>query len=184
MKNKIYSFQNTDIEFIVDDNNNIKVNATQMAKVFNKQVKHFNENANTQKFITACLSGRNSDHLNIRKKKDLITISHKYGTFMHEVLALKFAAWLNPDFEVWVFTTIRNLLYEYAEAQEQSIKRTVILQQDKDKLINKLAKNNKDFRNYLSIEQELKKERSKRRTRTIKRFEQEQDLWQQSIFPH
>jgi len=28
------------------------------------------------------------------------------GTWMHEILALKFAAWLNPEFELWVYESI------------------------------------------------------------------------------
>ena len=30
---------------------------------------------------------------------------------MHRILALKFAAWLDPDFELWVYNTIDNILF-------------------------------------------------------------------------
>jgi len=32
------------------------------------------------------------------------------GTWMNETLALKFAAWLNPKFELWVYGKIKELL--------------------------------------------------------------------------
>lgn len=33
------------------------------------------------------------------------------GTWMHRVLALKFAAWLDPEFELWVYCTIDKLMF-------------------------------------------------------------------------
>ena len=85
---------------------NVMVNATEMGKIFKKKVSHFIENQNTQDFIKACLNSRNSYYLNVKTEEDLITSKQKTGTFMHRILALKFAAWLNSDFEVWVYATI------------------------------------------------------------------------------
>ena len=99
--NKIFSFENKDIEFIVDENNNVKVNATQMAKTFGKKIENFTRIENTKNFISACLKNANKRFLNIKKEEDLLISIQKSGTWMHEVLALKFAAWLNADFEVW-----------------------------------------------------------------------------------
>jgi hypothetical protein len=46
---------------------------------------------------------------------------------MHRILALKFAAWLDPDFEVWVFITIDKILNEYYRNQrERLVKRESI----------------------------------------------------------
>ena len=37
---------------------------------------------------------------------------------MHRILALKFAAWLNPELELWVYETIDEILFgEYAELE-------------------------------------------------------------------
>jgi hypothetical protein len=49
--------------------------------------------------------------LGIEKEDDLIISRQKLGTWMHRVLALKFAAWLHPDFEVQVYSTVDHLLY-------------------------------------------------------------------------
>lgn len=35
---------------------------------------------------------------------------HNAGTWMHETLALKLAAWLNADFELWIYQRIKELL--------------------------------------------------------------------------
>ena len=87
------------------------INATEMAKVFNKNVGHFLDNDSTNTFIEVCLNNRNSDYLGIKDKSDLIVSRQKAGTYMHRVLALKFAAWLDPEFELWVYSTIERLLF-------------------------------------------------------------------------
>lgn len=47
--------------------------------------------------------------------QDIVKVVHggdNAGTWMHEKLALKFAAWLSPRFEVWVFDRIQELLLQ------------------------------------------------------------------------
>ena len=97
MEKREFKFEESVVEFELN-NKNVMVNATQMAKVFGKEVKHFNENGSTKNFIDACLKSRNSDLLGIKNEEDLIISRQKSGTWMHRVLAIKFAAWLNPDF--------------------------------------------------------------------------------------
>ena len=92
-------------------NTNLMVNATQMAKIFGKEIKQFNELESTKNFIDSCLNGRESRPLSIQKKEDLIISNPRTGTQMHRILALKFAAWLNPEFELWVYSTIDKLLF-------------------------------------------------------------------------
>nr|NQU91580.1 hypothetical protein [Bacteroidota bacterium] len=41
---------------------------------------------------------------------------------MHRILALKFAAWLDPHFEVWIFSTIDQIILgHYREMKEATI---------------------------------------------------------------
>ena len=43
---------------------------------------------------------------------------------MHRILALKFAAWLDPKFEVWVFSTIDQIILgHYKEVKEATIEK-------------------------------------------------------------
>ena len=47
---------------------------------------------------------------------------------MHRILALKFASWLNPDFEIWVYSTIDKILFgSYAE-DEKNLKEIARIQ--------------------------------------------------------
>lgn len=41
---------------------------------------------------------------------------------MHRVLALKFAAWLNPDFELWVYATIDDILFGSYKEDENDLR--------------------------------------------------------------
>lgn len=100
------------------------VNATEMAKIFDTHLPHFMENAGTQKFIESCLNSRNSDYLNVGNKEDLIISKQKSGTWMHRVLALKFAAWLSSDFEVWVYKTIDDILFSRYKQMEENLKKS------------------------------------------------------------
>lgn len=106
----------------------VMVNATEMGKIFSKKVSHFVENQNTQDFIKACLNSRNSDYLNVKVEEDLITSKQKTGTYMHRILALKFAAWLNPDFEVWVYATIDELMFGSYKEDDESLKEIAKIQ--------------------------------------------------------
>ncbi|MDR1371256.1 MAG: KilA-N domain-containing protein, partial [Dysgonamonadaceae bacterium] len=65
-----------------------------------------------------------------KNDEDLIVSKQKSGTWMHEILALKFAAWLDPDFEVWVYLTIRDILFGAYKEDEQTLK-TIAGIQDK-----------------------------------------------------
>ena len=119
MKTKEFQFNDSVVNFEID-NKNVMVNATEMAKIYNAEVAHFMENKGTREFINACLKTRNSEFLNIEKEEDLYVSRQKSGTWMHRILALKFAAWLNPDFEVWVYFTIDEILFgEYSELESK-----------------------------------------------------------------
>jgi hypothetical protein len=52
----------------------------------------------------------------------LYTSKQKTGTWMHEILAMKFAAWLDPDFEVWVYFTVREILFESYREEEETLR--------------------------------------------------------------
>jgi hypothetical protein len=112
MKTITYHYNDNEIQFSVDPNDkNLMVNATEMAKVFNKEVNEFTSNQSTKNFIIGCLKTGNSRFINIVNESDLIVSKQKSGTWMHQVLALKFAAWLNSDFELWVFSTINEIVF-------------------------------------------------------------------------
>jgi len=164
MKTDFFQYNNTAVEFI-STGNDVMVNATEIAKTFDKKVEAFMRNEQTQSFIFECLKSENSRFLGIEKEEDLFTSKQKSGTFMHRILALKFAAWLSPAFEVWVFTTIDKFLNENARLQKEALIEKLSTKQKKDlkkeELLEKYA-DNADLLEYFELE---RKESSAHRRR-------------------
>ncbi|MEA4918164.1 KilA-N domain-containing protein [Proteiniphilum sp.] len=168
METKICVFEENAISFAFDKENSMMINATEMAKAFGANVGHFLANEGTKKFIHACLNNRNSDYLNIVKEEDLVVARQKSGTWMHRVLALKFAAWLSPDFEVWVYATIEKLLFGKHVEREKSFEKTLRLQKEMNAIRDKAPeeKTGADFNRYLDIEREINREKVVRKNLT------------------
>ena len=97
---------------------------------------------------------------------------------MHRVLALKFAAWLSSDFEVWVYSTIEKLLFGKYVERDQSHKRTLELQKELDKLKDLPAKTGTDFERYLEVEKLLRVETRIRQTLTTETVSEMRDLFE------
>lgn len=95
-------------------NGQLMVNATELAKPFGKPVGNFLRLDTTKTYIRE-LQARYSD-VNITNEDVLIINkgnnlnNERQGTWMQEELAIKFAAWLSPIFEVWVYNHIKILL--------------------------------------------------------------------------
>ena len=101
------------------------VNATEMAKCFGKSVNHFMENDSTKAFISACMTPENAKKLGICDERDLFFSRQKIGTYFHKILALRFAAWLSPDFELWVYATIEQIIMKQYAERYASYERTM-----------------------------------------------------------
>lgn len=109
-----FDYEGNNITFVFTDGNKM-VNATEMAKPFGKPVGNFLRLAETKRYIDV-LQKRYS-HLNIAQNREVLrvikggdTTEGQQGTWMDEKLALKFAAWLAPEFELWVYDRIFELL--------------------------------------------------------------------------
>ncbi len=106
MKNQIFNYNGTNITFQLG-NGDVMVNATEMAKSFNKNPKDYLRNAKVQEFINA---------LSVRQKcltADLVRVEQGgaiQGTWLHEDIALDFAQWLSVDFKLWCNDRIKELL--------------------------------------------------------------------------
>lgn len=136
-------FNEIKIKFILNPKNgDVMVNATNMAKAFNRRIDFFLKSEETQKFISAMKNlpkdenlwseftptggnwgikpvqndgqfppnGGNSNPFFMSDEDILQTKGHQ-GTYMHRLLAMKFAAWLDAEFELWVYITIDNILF-------------------------------------------------------------------------
>ena len=167
MKNEICLFNGNAISFLLGKDNGMMVNATEMAKAFGRQVNHFMDAEPTKNFIEACLNSRLNGNIRFETVDDLYASRQKSGTWMHRVLALKFAAWLDPYFEVWVYTTIEELLFGRHLKREQSFERTIAMQREMDELRDKPDKTGDDFERYLQIQRALKYETAFRKSLTV-----------------
>ncbi len=117
-----FVYNQNEIEFTQGGKNGIMVNATQMAKIFDKRLDVFLKTEPTKEFIKLLELtplGGSSEPLT---KDEIIKTNNGVNTFMHRILALKFAAWLHPEFELWVYTTIDCILFDYYKRLEDSLK--------------------------------------------------------------
>lgn len=147
-----FVYNEKEVDFLPGGNDDLMVNATQMAKIFGKQVNEFTSNQNTQSFINECLKNGNSRFLGIKNESDLIDSRQKSGTWMHRVLALKFAAWLDPSFELWVYVTIdKILLGHYKEMREATIEK-IHAEKELERKKQELIKSNPELAEIFELE--------------------------------
>lgn len=162
MKIVRFIYNKQEVDFIPGGNENLMVNATQMAKIFGRQVEAFTRNEGTQRFINECLKTENSRFLGIEKEADLIDSKQKSGTWMHRVLALKFAAWLDPAFELWVFVTIDTIILgHYREMREATIEKLLAEKEHRRKKED-LIKNNPEVAEIFAEELKINAAEKKR----------------------
>lgn len=118
MKTKTISclYQQMEVNFLLHPfNSNIMINATQMAKIFDKQIDNFIRLEGTQKFIKALIVSENSKFApsDVREQitENKIIYATNKATFMHRKLAIYFAFWLDVNFQIWIIDTIDNILF-------------------------------------------------------------------------
>lgn len=161
----VYKYDDQEIEF--DLGKNVMVNATEMAKIFGKQPKDFLDNEQTKRFIKECLKKVNSPFISVEKVEDLVRSRKKSGTWMHRILALKFAAWLNPAFELWIYHTIDRIVFATARQIEETNHELAVLIAEEEALEERLTIDSDDFRR-LKVIQLTKKQLAYRKGRVNK----------------
>ena len=116
-----FIYQDTQIHFLLGNEKNVMVNATEMAKAFDRRIDFFLKTESTKAFIEAVEfppKGVNSVKLT---RADLIVTKGQSGTYFHRILALKFAAWLDPNFEVWIYSQLEEVLFGNAKKVGEKI---------------------------------------------------------------
>ena len=78
-----------------------------------KEVTKFFENDNTKEFIEALMTEENLHTQNSAYVKSKARIDRGGGTWMHPILFIKFAMWLNPRFEVQVIKFVYDQMIKY-----------------------------------------------------------------------
>jgi hypothetical protein len=170
-----FLYQETSIHFLVNsDTKNVMVNATEMAKLFNKRVDDFTRLLSTKDFIEVILEDLNSEnnHADVRDymENDIISSSKKRGTFMHEFLALEFAAWLNPKFKLWIYKTIRNILTKDVKPIKTAVDKLSEKQEALDKTIVEIQNSDNAQAKKLLLAYAEASEAQKNKTKVLKQF--------------
>lgn len=94
------------------ENRDIMINAAEMGRQFGKSPKDFLRTETTKNFINELSQKEN---LPLGKIINVVYGGEHNGTWMHRKLALKFAGWLSPKFELWVYDVIENILFGEAQ---------------------------------------------------------------------
>lgn len=162
-----FIYRNNEIDFIPSGDENVMVNATQMAKIFGKRVDVFLKSDHANDFINELMLTPFGGRLNPLMREEIIKTRNGVNTFFHRILALKFAAWLDTKFELWVFSTIDQIILghfkEQKEATLQKLKAEKELEDKKKVLIEKYP----EFLDFLNIEGKIS-DAEKRRLKAIR----------------
>lgn len=187
MKALEFIYQDTAIHFLLDPTDeNIMVNATEMAKAYKKNISDFTRLKSTKSFIKALEKDLNLKNnvadvrqypgqttLDLAQKggqERIICTQKRGGTYMNRKLAIKFAAWLDVNFELWIINIIDELLL----ANVQEVTKTLIdlhgLNVRRIELIEKAKEEkNIDFLNLLDIDNRIATLKNQER-RAIRQF--------------
>lgn len=116
---QIFVYKGSEITFLSD--NDVMVNATEMAKAFGKRPVDWLRLPSSQRYIETLREVRFS-HLTNDENPLVITVNGNYrdsreqGTWLHEDVALEFARWLSPSFAIWCNDRIKELMRHGATA--------------------------------------------------------------------
>lgn len=87
------------------------VNLTEMSKCFGKKTQDFLRLKSTKDFINELERQDGISRLSKQKRFVKVVWGGKNpGTWGHELIALKFAGWLSPAFELWMMEKIREII--------------------------------------------------------------------------
>lgn len=111
MKIKETRFQYAGIDITFTQGDDVMVNATEMAKVFNKKVQDWTRLDSTKVFLQVLDNQQNDISRNADNQLiNVVRGGLNPGTWMHEDVALEFARWLSPEFGVWCNARIKELI--------------------------------------------------------------------------
>lgn len=146
---QLFNYQGNEVAFDLK-NDDLMINATEMAAIFNKRTSNFLRLPSTKSFIKELRKTKVQDsNMSLESAdSDLIVVVHggrNNGTWVHRILALEFASWLNPVFKVWMAVTIDRLLFGDIRTEQQLIREDAIRHAHMKALKIKLRADSKDF---------------------------------------
>ncbi|MFC0605918.1 KilA-N domain-containing protein [Winogradskyella pulchriflava] len=162
-----FLYQEKVIHFLVNpDEENVMINATEMAKLFNKRTDNYLQLKTTKLFLKELKVPEMSGTLNTESHHKLTDIPvqiidnrGRNGIFFCEDLAIDFAMWLDVKFRVWVARKIRQSLKAEYQKRSKVLEKKTESQIELEKLQAELDEELKSSEKYKRI-QELKKEQA------------------------
>ncbi len=106
MNVQVFNYKGDAVTFLNMDGN-LLVNATEMAKQFNKRPVDWLRFGQSKEFIDTISRVRNHTLADLVK---VVKGGANPGTWMHEDIALEFSRWLSPEFSIWCNDRIKELL--------------------------------------------------------------------------
>ena len=163
-----FIYQDTAIHFALSNNKNVMINATEMAKAFNKKTELFLKSDHAKSFI---------EELNLQPNGgQIIDNRGRNGIYFTRILALKFAAWLDTKFELWVFSTIDEILFGDYLKHQNAIEATLRAEAELLVLENRLAQD-PNFKRILELQEFIKtKDSEKRKALAAKKAQMKLDF--------
>ena len=121
-KIKVFNYNGSDITF--SSGNGVMVNATEMARAFDKRPIDYLRLPTTIELVNAIVrkSHISESQLIITKQGSSINGG---GTWLHEDVALDFAQWLSVDFRLWCNDRIKELLKHGMTATQPTLEQMV-----------------------------------------------------------
>lgn len=147
------------IDFATSGEESVMVNDTQMAEAFGKRTDVFLKTDTTKKYIKALenfLENENNLPPNGgRLEQKIVENRGRNGIFFDRRLAIKFASWLDENFEVWIYTKIDQLILgayrKHKLATIEKLKAKEELEQKKQQLIEE----HPELQEYFTIENKI-----------------------------
>ena len=173
------------ISFDPTGNDNVMVNATEMAKAFGSRIDNFLRLDGTEDFINALIESLNNEneftHIRVNSgvknkdefppnggssepltRDDILQTRGQNGTWMHRILALELAGWLNTKFKIWVWTTIDKIILGHYRDVKTATYEKLAAEKAVELKREQLLENNPEFAKFLELEGKLSKSEKKR----------------------
>lgn len=179
----IYNEKTISFDSIGDDN--VLVNATEMAKAFDKRIDNYLRLDGTEEFINALIESMNEDreftpnegdsslkneaefpHIRVNSspitRDNIIQTRGQNGTWMHRILALEFAGWLDARFKVWVWKQIDKIILGHYREVKVAVYEKLEAEKAVESKRAQLLKENPSFVEFLELEGKLSESERKR----------------------
>lgn len=129
---QIFNYNNSPVSFR-DENGQVYINATEMAKPFGKRPAEYLRLPSTIEFMAALEATKEP----MGKSHTLVRKQNGVATWLHEDVALDFAQWLSVEFKIWCNDRIKELMRTGITASDNMINQML---EDPDMMIGILTK--------------------------------------------